>query len=374
VFSDRWGILVGASYGLHRKPLPHALMIEAKEDDEDQQFEEEKRLLYVAVTRAREMLVLGEGFSTRGGPWREWIETLLESASSGVIEKARSGGRASARFRGRGQDFSVEIRSASSFAGPEQLSLDIDIGTVNRAERFQELQPPPDRPAARFDSVEMTPSDLIDLSSCFRRFHWTRILDKTEPGETSPNAASAMRLGSAAHEAIERGVAEPAALAALGLEELAPVFKSAEWRNLAGVAIEREIPFMVAVSDAERDSTSLIRGRIDAVAGLDPPRVIDYKFARWREGAEITYRPQMLAYCLAVMKSAGVDRVSGELWFLRAPMKIVSREYTRAECESELRSIVDRYTEALESGDWPMAERAECDRLQCGFRSQCWEH
>jgi ATP-dependent helicase/nuclease subunit A len=103
VFSDRWGILVGASYGLHRKPLPHALMIEAKEDDEDQQFEEEKRLLYVAVTRAREMLVLGEGFSTRGGPWREWIETLLESASSGVIEKARSGGRASARFRGRGR-------------------------------------------------------------------------------------------------------------------------------------------------------------------------------------------------------------------------------------------------------------------------------
>src|SRR5207247_11214282 len=30
-FSDRWGLLVGAAYGLHRKPLPHSLVLEEKE-------------------------------------------------------------------------------------------------------------------------------------------------------------------------------------------------------------------------------------------------------------------------------------------------------------------------------------------------------
>src|SRR5207248_4901141 len=50
-FSDRWGLLVGAAYGLHSKPLPHALILEEKEFEDDQQYEEEKRLLYVAITR-----------------------------------------------------------------------------------------------------------------------------------------------------------------------------------------------------------------------------------------------------------------------------------------------------------------------------------
>src|SRR3989449_11236146 len=73
-FSDRWGLLVGAAYGLHRKPLPHSLILQAKEFEEDQQYEEEKRLLYVAVTRAREMLVVGGGVSKQTGPSLQWME------------------------------------------------------------------------------------------------------------------------------------------------------------------------------------------------------------------------------------------------------------------------------------------------------------
>jgi ATP-dependent exoDNAse (exonuclease V) beta subunit len=372
VFSDRWGLLVGASYGLHRKPLPHSLIMDAKDEDEDQQYEEEKRLLYVAVTRARMMLILGEGFTTRGGPWQGWIEGALESANPGAIERARSGARATARFRGRGQDFAVEIRGAASLVGPEQLSLAIDVGTVNRATRFRELEKPPTPLPVKIQSVEMTPSDLIDLATCFRRFHWTRVLHQTEPGETGSNDTSPMRLGSAAHEAIEKGISDTSTLVAQGLGELDAVFKSEDWRALANAPMEREIPFMVTIEDAPHGQTSLVRGRIDAVAAVNPPRVIDYKFARWREGADAAYRPQMLAYCLAVMKSAGLDRVSGEFWFLRAPMKIIARDYTRAEAEKELGELLRRYIEALESDNWPMVARAECDRLECGFRSRCW--
>ncbi|HEX5000314.1 MAG TPA: 3'-5' exonuclease, partial [Terriglobia bacterium] len=371
LFSDRWGPLIGASYGLHRKALPHALMLEARDEDEDQQYEEEKRLLYVAVTRARRMLILGEGFTSHGGPWRKWIEEVFQSVQPGAVEKARSAGRAGARFRGNGQDFTVEIRSAASFAGPEQLALDIDVGTVSRAGRYRELAEPPP-PSAPPTTVEMTPSDLIELANCFRRFHWTRFQGMTEPG-TSLGDSSFLRRGLAAHEMIEKGVMDRSALAAQGLEELEAVFQSEEWRALSRARVEREVPFIVSVeSPAPTGHPSLIRGRIDAIAGLDPPRVIDYKFARWKPGADRVYRTQMLAYCLAVMKSAGSDRAVGEVWFLRSPMKIVREEFNRTEVERELGGLLARYLDALSSDRWPMVDRVDCDRMDCGFRSQCW--
>src|SRR5881296_2825075 len=118
-FSDRWGLLAGAAYGLHRKPLPHALIMEAKELDEDQQYEEEKRLLYVAVTRARKMLVLGEGFSKQSGPWLRWMEQLFATVQTGAIERARDGKPLTVKFKG----FAVKILPASQLNIPEQLAF-----------------------------------------------------------------------------------------------------------------------------------------------------------------------------------------------------------------------------------------------------------
>src|SRR5216117_754396 len=108
-FSDRWGILAGAAYGLHRKPLPHALILEARELEDDQQYEEEKRLLYVAVTRARKMLVLGEGFSRQSGPWLQWVSQVFENAQPDAIEKAREGRSQTVKFKG----FSAKLVPAS---------------------------------------------------------------------------------------------------------------------------------------------------------------------------------------------------------------------------------------------------------------------
>src|SRR5262249_2322604 len=99
-FSDRWGLLAGAAYGLHRKPLPHALILEEKRREDDQQYEEEKRLLYVAITRARKMLVLGEGFAKQTGPWLQWIEQLFETLQPGAIGTAREGRTQNVRLKG----------------------------------------------------------------------------------------------------------------------------------------------------------------------------------------------------------------------------------------------------------------------------------
>jgi ATP-dependent helicase/nuclease subunit A len=375
LFSDRWGILAGAAYGSHRKALPHAQILRGKDEEEDQQFEEEKRLLYVAVTRARRMLVLGEGFSGRTGPWLQWVQALFEKFHPGVLESARGGQSARVRFRTRGQIFPVEMLSAVALTKPEQLSLNINMASVNSDALFREFQVLGEelsRPSTwKTAAVEMTPSDLTALGGCFRYFHWTRILGLSEPGRAPSGDTPQMKRGSLAHKVLETGVLPPAeVLAVQGLEDLQAVFASGEWKELSNSGVERELAFMMCLTVADKDC--FVRGRMDAVVSGNPFRVIDYKFASWKEGAEAAYEIQMTAYCLALMKSIGADRVVGELWYLKSPMRILRREYTRADSEARLAGLLHRYTGALATGDWPLAARSYCDSVECGFRPECW--
>jgi hypothetical protein len=111
---------------------------------------------------------------------------------------------------------------------------------------------------------------------------------------------------------------------------------------------------------------------MDVVIPADLPRVIDYKYATWWDGCEADYEMQMTAYSVAVMKALGTDRAVSELWYLKQPMKIVRKEYGLSEAEGRLKDLLSRYISAVETNEWPATERVHCDRLECGFRSQCW--
>ncbi|HEY2381604.1 MAG TPA: UvrD-helicase domain-containing protein [Terriglobia bacterium] len=361
-FSDRWGLLAGAAYGLHRKPLPHALVLQEKRWEDDQQYEEEKRLLYVAVTRARKMLVLGEGFSKQGGPWLQWIGQVFESVNSAAIAAARAGKSQTVRFKG----FWIKVLPASQLNVPEQLTFATDAILVAEPDI---PRPPGPRPVPELD---MTPSDLGALNGCFRFFHWTRILGLPEPGCEPSGDTPQMKLGSIAHNFLETAVKPPAAavLKEAGVPDLENVFESSAWLELAAADPERELPFIMHLPVNGKDCW--VRGRMDAAVGGDLPRVIDYKYAVWHEPGETAYEIQMTAYGLALMKALGTDRAVAELWYLKAPMKIIRREYARDEAESRLRKLFSRYFEALDRDDWPAADRSYCDRVECGFRERCW--
>jgi CRISPR/Cas system-associated exonuclease Cas4 (RecB family) len=121
------------------------------------------------------------------------------------------------------------------------------------------------------------------------------------------------------------------------------------------------------------DKDCWVRGRMDAaVAASNVPRVIDYKYATWREGGDANYEIQMTAYALALMKALGIDRAAAELWYLKSPMKIIRREYTLVEAEEKLRMLLSKYLMAIERDEWAPAERTYCDRVECGFRERCW--
>jgi len=73
-----------------------------------------------------------------------------------------------------------------------------------------------------------------------------------------------------------------------------------------------------------------------------------------------------------VMKTSGVERAVAELWYLKAPMKIVKWDLKRAEAEQRIAALLEKYLQSLSSGTWPMAQRTYCDSVACGFREQCW--
>ncbi len=360
-FSDRWGLLAGAAYGLHRKPLPHALILEAKELDEDQQYEEEKRLLYVAVTRARKMLVLGEGFSRQSGPWLRWMEQLFATVQTGAVERARDGKPQTVKFKG----FAVKILPASQLNVPEQLAFTAGTMLVGETDIPRGARAPVPL------SIEMTPSDLTALGGCFRYFHWTRTLGWPEPGAEPTGSSSQMRLGSLAHKFLETAATPGSeALASAGIPDLDFVFQSAEWRQLSSASPERELPFLMHLEAGGKDCW--IRGRMDAVVVADVPKVIDYKYAAWQEGAESDYEVQLTAYSLALMKALSAGRAIAELWYLKSPMKVVRREYTFEEAENRLRELLLKYVNAIQTNHWAAAERSYCDHVECGFRRKCW--
>jgi len=368
--SDRWGVLCGTAYGLHRKPLPHALTLVAKDEEEDQQYEEEKRLLYVAVTRARRMLVMGEGFSRHGGPWLNWVQQVLESVQPGAIDQSREG----RRVKVRAKEFVVEVVPASILNVPEQLSLTADaamVGGESVTAQLREMKHAITSRKSEPANLDLTASHLSALGECLRYFQITRIQGETEPGLDPAGSSPQMRLGSTAHKLLELGIRpSDSELASQDLTELSGVFDSAEWQALQSADPERELPFMMHIRVDGRDCW--VHGRMDALVPGDPVRVIDYKYAGRREASEGGYDIQLTAYCLAAMKSLNVNRCTGELWYLKPSLNIVQREYSLSECEEHLQSLLSRYLRSLANDDWPLADRSYCDRVECGFRSRCW--
>jgi ATP-dependent helicase/nuclease subunit A len=364
-FSDEWGLLAGAAYGLHRKALPHALILKEKQYEDDQQYEEEKRLLYVAVTRARKMLVLGEGFSKQAGPWLQWMRQLFDKLQPGAIEKARDGQTQNVKFKGS----ILRVLPASQLNVPEQLEFNTNAILVGEPNV-------PRIPKIRLTKgLDITPSDLASLNGCFRFFHWTRILGLSEPGTEPARDTAQMRQGSTAHKLLESGTRPSEdALAAAGLSDLAAVFESDEWKAMASGSPERELPFIMHLPVNGNDCW--IHGRMDVAVSSDPesgiPRVIDYKYALWREGGEADYEMQMAAYALSLMKAMGTDSAVAELWYLKPPMKIIRHKYSLSQTEEKLCVLLSRYLQSVERNEWPAADRSYCDRVECGFRERCW--
>jgi ATP-dependent DNA helicase UvrD/PcrA len=284
---------------------------------------EERRLAYVAVTRARDSLLLTGSFWSSQANWRAPSPYLVELVEAGlipelpdepaVVEKPEGQEETPmlwpedplGRRRRAVEDAAEQVRSTPPFAGgPFQQDLEILLAERESLARLAESVELPHRiPASRFKDFVTAPAEVAS--------------DIRRPMPEKPYRAT--RLGTLFHSWVEErsgtgGVGDvidvlPGELdqdnAVIEGEELARLqatFERSPWANLKPVEVERELhlPF----------DGHIVICKIDAVYDRDGRfQIVDWKTGKApRNEEELAERQLQLAlYRLAFARWKGID-------------------------------------------------------------------
>ena len=300
---------------------------EAVEHAETADAEERRRVAYVALTRARERLIVSGCIGTDSPSERSTLGWLL--ARAGIApdgeERELELGATTVSLR-----FPPLPEEAPD--DPGQLSLGLDeVGAISApppAAQLPELVPPPQAPPPRPLSLTYGALDLH--ARCGYRFLVERMLGLVGPAAEREGAAATR--GTALHLALEHvpdGERERvAAVLAANLPELpAPVVEEVlelagrfgggalAARLAAADVVRRELPFTLAAAG------TVVRGRIDVLARSGSGAlVVDYKTGRHPEETaddvrDRIYGVQELVYALAALEG-GAETVDVAFAFL----------------------------------------------------------
>jgi ATP-dependent exoDNAse (exonuclease V) beta subunit len=356
-----------------------ASLAAARQEERRAAAAESRRLLYVALTRARDYLVLSGAPVRRGDTWRHLVEAGLE-------------GRPGLARR-------ISLGEAGRLAvGPPLPAGPARALAAPAAAAPPRLAAPPAAPAVR-----VAATDLAEWARCPTRHFLSRRLHLVErpggvgaPGD-DPDRATAR--GTLAHAALatldlaapplERRAQLVASARRLGHDPSSPATR----RVLADVtrfldspgglwladrarrgALRREVPFLLRL---EGSPGCYLVGAIDAMAEEDGGiRIVDFKYALPRREAAERYRLQLCAYALAASRAHPGRPVRAGLQFLRGRCDAVDLTPS-ADDLLRLASEAPRLASALHrgSGEIPPAAlgrtRERCLREGCGFVYRC---
>jgi ATP-dependent helicase/nuclease subunit A len=344
-----------------------------------------RRLFYVAVTRARDFLVLSGRAARKDESWRLWIDQVASQAvERGLLEVVRDPGAAPAFALG------------GPPVDPEAL------GALEPAEHPEvaRLAAPVAFAAA---TVAAPVTQLADAAVCARRYqllHELRLEERPDPEHPLPDplgaepGAPSTALGTLAHrllelaplqmdatqrrEELERILTlegeDPAAQAEV-LDGACAFLDSPLGRRMAGAEprrLQREQPFMLRLSRPGAPEL-LVRGQIDALLIDEDVTVVDYKLSQARDTAR--YAAQLDAYALAAheLLAEAPRTVRIGVVFLRSKgAPFVERvpappEQTR----SRLLDAAQAIAEGRRTGTWPLVEPERCRQIGCGFIRRC---
>ena len=429
------GVLAFATIGAGRHRLPHRLAEAWRRDDHARADAERARLLYVACTRARDVLVLSEGKGRRAAlapaadqtPDRTWCEQLWAFLGREAVAEfvASAAERAILMAPGEGADgeaipVAVEIeKSGALLARVPAPARDLGDGALARA---LDAQPTAadlhavarvwDAPTLPRGPLVASPTAIVDYARCPRQF-WYRHVRGIAEGRARAGAiddahadgdggrtggrlrpADAARLGIAAHAALEAldldlpVSAQPAAVAAVlqAVRDLDDAERETLARDLVGALARhaadggscrihgRELPFCVRLDGMPE---IFVRGRIDLLAERGERLVIrDYKYTSPEDDGE-AHRVQLEIYALAVAAAYPARALEGEIEWLRAPAGRVAVAIDLAVSRERVGAIAARLVAALDArtaAAFPMAFSvpAPCRALGCPFVSRCF--
>jgi ATP-dependent exoDNAse (exonuclease V) beta subunit len=349
-------------------------------------IEEEKRLLYVAMTRARDTLILsGPSPDSKAGRglFCKWVD--------GVIAEAK---------------LEAQQIVASQFPPADSVEAGIDaeksaqyiITAVNNITATQE----PLRAAPHVPFIHLTVTGITAFKKCPRLYYYRNALDLPQ---VSPERAfdreydggvSALDLGSRIHSLLEKAVfsdmADKARLAVMIEKELSDIpdtnrkaalrslfeaFGSHPLSELArGGAENVRREAQLAIRFSADDITLFLQGAADLFwSGADGPRLVDYKTAV-RPADETQNIFQLSLYASAIMTAEGYEKLDAHIVYLGGgSCHVTTRTLTANDLPAIKGAALDMARELARLNtkpeeDWPANRGKHCEAGRCFFRGR----
>jgi ATP-dependent exoDNAse (exonuclease V) beta subunit len=375
-------------------------------------YEESKRLLYVAATRARDYLIMsGEKSAKKGGEcWRGWLDQFLVSHPELVCVL-------------REEDISERLPSNQKtlyqyepgYKRLAQVSVHAGEGSKSLSRKIlQQSCCYTDCPA---EEVYITVTALSDYMVCPQRFYYLHRLGLDErivgtgrreygggKGKKTHTLSDLAR-GNMVHFVLKHiNVTRDRAHREEEIESLllrqGVTLERGELETLKGMVLSflssafgntlvssreeyilREIPFTLRLHDASSSVTAVVQGAIDLlyrdVKGVWT--IVDYKYAAGREIDRKRYTMQLMIYALAVLKRSN----EGEIKLIIKIMEECDRDpeewyFTRDEMSQLEKQVITCIGEIARgqtgdiSGGGVRGGSKDCHYLDCTYRENCY--
>ena len=360
-------------------------------------FAEEQRIIYVAMTRARDRLILSG--AARFAKWPSEAASAIAWLGPALVGDlpARAGAGGGVAVLGGAGDVALRLTLCTPSTAEQLLGPGApDAGGLDAGPAALSAAADPISAAAA--SMRVSAPNLTALSytaiaeyeRCAYRYHLQRVIglpDVDPPGGEGDTRAAAR--GVVVHALLERldfaapvppserEVADAATLAGVALgpgEDLAALAALAGafarsplcGRLAAARDVRREEVFAFAL----RGEEELLRGFLD-VAAVEPDGtllIVDYKSDQLVDGADLAahvdrdYSVQRLVYALAGLAS-GAPAVEVAHCFLRRPELVLTTRFAASE-RARLEELLAARLEPLRAGRFAVS--ADPNRERCG--------
>ncbi len=401
VMTPEHGLLVCDTVGAGNDRLPNPLVDTYRAAVKDQEQAEAARVLYVAMTRARDRLILSEGAMSA-----EWVKHVRAAIGLQRVQGFVDASDAAKIVNAGGIEIVLRradalAREAGAPPAPGVSTPLAELAETARA-RLGFIAPPA-------SELVTSPSALEDFERCPRQYFLRHEIELPEGegglgsgGFTAiADGGGATAMGTVAHAVLEQLTSVPTAPgleaeitrlvsvhglganldSAARLALVCDLLRYARNRENPAAAsagappvMHRETPFFMSI---EGDGLTLfIRGRIDLLID-DGKRltVSDYKYAR---AGAADYQVQMECYALAAAEALPGREVSAEVVYMRErverrQLKLAPLHALRAHLLALGRGIAAARAERGPAG-YPKgpADARECRALGCGYVARCW--
>ena len=375
------GLLLRDVTGSGMDEIPNQMLEEFRQHSNREQQAESLRLLYVALTRARDRLIVSEGAMLQG--WARQIRNFLGDEIFAALVNSGAEQLVTERAGTKIRLMRPECARASPEISPAVDSLvNDDRGWATLVRRRLSFESP------RSQELVISPTALADFDRCPRQFHFRHRLKLPEHGgaEAVSHSGGASGMGTVVHAVLERLQCDTANECEIrklvdllgipaGLDSGERSMITADLvrymgKFAASASAAREVPFFHHIGEA-----LFVRGQIDAlVEQSDHVIVRDYKYARAADEVWL-YQVQMEAYALAASEAYPQLSVEAEIVFLKddtvtVPVTLPPLPQIRARIVSLGREVVAAQMSGEYSKKPPCA--SVCHKLHCGFVERCW--